>query len=323
MELMQLQMLVAFAEEGSVQKAAAKVFRTAPAVSIAILKLEKEIGVPILDRSGGRNFRLTAAGEVVVDYARRLLGVRDELLGAVKEFRILKRGSLRVGANQSVGEYLLPLITSTFHLRHPAVKLSVAIGYSDSVLAALKRHELDIALVASRPRDRELQSQFLMSDSLVAVMSSRYPLAGHGPIQIRDLGSEQLILLTAPSELRERVSAAFRRRRARLDVRVETGTLESVMNMASREMGVGIVPRMCVRDRDNGKLAVRTIKEFRNERSLWAVFRRSFSPACQAFMEILNAELARLGLEDAAAMESRPPQKREIADSRPSEVAPQ
>src|SRR5579863_7431033 len=177
MELMQLQMLVAVADEGTLQKAAERVYRTAPAVSIAIGKLEKEIGTALFDRSSSRDVHLTTAGEVLVDYARRMLSLRDEAIAAVDEVRNAKRGHLRLGANQSVGEYLLPHLTRAFLERCPEVKLKVVIGYSDSVLAALKHHDLDLALVASQPRDSALQAHVLLHDRLVAIMSSKHRLA--------------------------------------------------------------------------------------------------------------------------------------------------
>src|ERR1700675_1363641 len=101
MELMQLQMLVAVAEERTLQKAAARVFRTPQAISTAIGKLKEEIGTPLLDRAPGRDFRLTPAGEALVNYARRLLSLRDEALSTMGEIRNARSGNLRIGANQS------------------------------------------------------------------------------------------------------------------------------------------------------------------------------------------------------------------------------
>jgi DNA-binding transcriptional LysR family regulator len=293
MELMQLQMLVAVAEEGSIQRAAAQVYRTAPAVSIAIGKLENEVGALLLDRTRGHGFRLTAAGEVLVNYARRLLSLRDEALAAVEGIRNIESGQLRIGANQSIGEYLLPQLMQSFQKHYPGVKLKVAIGYSDAILSSLKHWELDIALVAGLPQDKGLRSHLLMRDRLVAVMSSRHHLAGRETIQVRELMEEPLIVLTAKSELRERVAATFQRSRTPLNVQVETGTLESIKKMAARDMGVGIVPRMCVQEEEaSGDLAVKTVEEFREERMLWMVCRRSpLSPACRAFMKVTKSEL--------------------------------
>jgi DNA-binding transcriptional LysR family regulator len=294
MELMQLQMLVAVAEEGTLQRAAERVYRTGPAVSIAIGKLEGELGTPLFDRSG-HDFRLTDAGEVFLNYAKRMLSLRDEALAAAEGIKNIKRGHMRIGANQSIGEYLLPRLTEAFLKQYPDVKVKVVIGYSESVISALKHHELDVALVASRPRDSDLQAHLLMRDKLVAAMSPKHHLANTEVIHIQDLGAEPLIVLTVSSELRERVVETFRRFHIPLNVRVETETLESVKQMAARDMGMGIVPRMCVQKEEaSGELIVKTIEEFREERNLWIVCRRQArepSPVCQAFMKLIKSEL--------------------------------
>jgi DNA-binding transcriptional LysR family regulator len=308
MELMQLQMLVAVADEGSLQKAAARVYRTAPAVSIAIAKLEEEIGTGVLERKRGRAIRLTAAGEVLVDYGRRLLGLREEAMAAVEGIRNVKRGQLRIGANQSIGEYLLPQLMKAFQRQYPGVKLKVVIGYSDAVLAALKHRELDVALVAGYQPEDELRGQLLMRDRLIAIMSPRQPLARREELRIRELADVPLILLTATSELRERVDESFQRFRVPLNVQVETGTLESVKRMAAREMGVGIVPRLCVQaETANGDLVARVIEEFREERMLWMVSLRNavLSPACRAFMKVAKSEIAAFSKGDGKGVPRR------------------
>jgi DNA-binding transcriptional LysR family regulator len=90
MELRQLQVLIAVAEEGRLQKAAARLHRTTPAVSVAIRKLEAEVGTPLFERSNTHELYLTAAGEELVNYAKRLLSLSDEALAAVAEVRSVK-----------------------------------------------------------------------------------------------------------------------------------------------------------------------------------------------------------------------------------------
>ena len=293
MELMQLQMLVALAEEGSLRKAAARVYRTPPAVSIAIGKLEQEMGTPLRERRRGDGFPLTAAGEAMVEYGRRMISLRDEALATVEGIRNLAHGQLRIGANQSIGEYLLPQLTRAFQENYPGVKLRVVIGYSDAVLQALKHREIDVALMAGQPQDDDLRGQLLMRDRLIAVMNPRQRLAQREILHIQELAAEPLIVLTATSELRQRVTETFQRFHIPLNVQVETGTLESIKKMASRNMGVGIVPRICMREADdNGELVARVIEEFREERMLWIVCRRggSISPSCRAFIRVTKSE---------------------------------
>src|SRR5216684_3775434 len=121
MELMQLEMFVAVVEERSFLRAAERVFRTQPAVSIGIRKLEGRIGVPLLDRSSRRTGRLTLAGERLYEYARKILGLRDEALSVVKEGEKLSDTPLCVGL---VGEESLnrfSVLWKCFKERCPAV----------------------------------------------------------------------------------------------------------------------------------------------------------------------------------------------------------
>jgi len=292
MELMQLQMLVAAAEEKSLQKAAERVSRTPQAVSMAIGKLEDELGVLLFDRALSRGFRLTAEGEVFVDYARRTLLLLNEALAAIERIGSAQRGRLRIGANQSIGEYLLPRLTHIFQERNPGVKLKIVIGFSKSIVSALRNGDVDLALVADRPRDKELTVQPLMTDRLVAVLNPGHPLADQESIQLHALGTESLVLLTEASELRERVVETFRRFRIQLNLHVETGTLDSIKRLVAQNMGIGIVPSLCITREDSRNLIVKTIEEFPEDRYLWIVHPPVPSAPCQTFITLLKSELA-------------------------------
>src|SRR6516165_4153247 len=101
MEFMQLEMFVAVVEERSFLRAAERVFRTQPAVSLGIRKLEGQVGVLLLDRSNRRGGRPTPAGEGLYEYARKILDLRGEALGVVSVEDLRTCGKLRIGA---VGE---------------------------------------------------------------------------------------------------------------------------------------------------------------------------------------------------------------------------
>lgn len=114
---------------------------------------------------------------------------------------------------------------------------------------------------------------------------------------------EPLIVLAELSELRERVVRTFHRLQAPLNVHVETGTLESVKNMAAEGMGIGIVPRMCVQEEEtSGELVMKQIEEFEEQRGLWVVCRdtHALPPTCLAFMKVIKSEMAVLKARPAA-----------------------
>jgi DNA-binding transcriptional LysR family regulator len=152
MELMQLEMLVAVAEEHSFLRAAERVFRTQPAVSIGIRKLEGRMGVPLFDRSNRRSGRLTPAGERLYEYARKILGLRDEALSVVKREDRPSEGTLRVGlvGDESLNRF--PTLWNWFKERHSGAEVKVHSDGLGTVLEELVDGRLDVALVSGRPR---------------------------------------------------------------------------------------------------------------------------------------------------------------------------
>ena len=161
MELMQLEMLVAVAEEHSFLRAAERVFGTQPAVSIGIRKLEDRVGVPLLDRSRRRAGRLTPAGERLYEYARKILGLRDEALSVVKEGDKLSDPLLRVGLVGDASLNRFPALWKSFKEHCPAVEVKILSDNFLTVLGELAEGRLDVALVSGRPRSDALSKNLV------------------------------------------------------------------------------------------------------------------------------------------------------------------
>lgn len=152
MELMQLEMFVAVVEERSFLRAAERVFRTQPAVSIGLRKLEGRIGVPLLDRSHRRGGRLTPAGEVLYEYASRILSLRDEALSALKEEDSPCAGNLRVGVASGENFERIPQLTRRFTSQYPNVRLEILCDRPVNLFRNLTERRMDIALLSGRPK---------------------------------------------------------------------------------------------------------------------------------------------------------------------------
>jgi DNA-binding transcriptional LysR family regulator len=152
MELMQLEMLVAVAEEHSFQRAAERVFRTQPAVSISIRKLERRVGVLLFDRSSRRSGRLTPAGERLYEYACKILGLRDEALSALKRQDSHCEGILRVGLAGEESLHRFPTLWKSFKQGYPELEVKLQLDKPGTVLGELANGELDVALFSRPPR---------------------------------------------------------------------------------------------------------------------------------------------------------------------------
>jgi DNA-binding transcriptional LysR family regulator len=161
MELMQLEMFVAVVEERSFLRAAERVFRTQPAVSIGLRKLEGRIGIPLLDRSHRRAGRLTPAGEIFYEYASRILCLRDEALSALKQEDCPCAGVLRIGVTRGGNFEWFPQLSTRFNSRYPDIRLEILCDRPVNFFKDLSERRMDIALLSGRQKS-DIQNESLV-----------------------------------------------------------------------------------------------------------------------------------------------------------------
>src|SRR5258708_29451182 len=205
MELMQLEMFVAMVEEGNFHKAAEKVFRTQPAVSMALRKLEREIGSPLFDRSSRNAYVLTDTGVVLYEHARRLLNLRDETIVAIEELHSLQTGRIRLGANESASLFLLPRLILAFREKYPKIKIEVIRQLSERLPYELRQRNLDFAILSFQPEEGDLEATPIMRDELVLIAAPDHSFAGQERVPIPGLGAESFIVHQARSSSRKKV----------------------------------------------------------------------------------------------------------------------
>jgi DNA-binding transcriptional LysR family regulator len=290
MELTQLEFFLMVVDEGSFSKAAERVYRTQPAVSIAIRRLEEEIGAPLFDRSQ-KTPTLTDAGQLVYDYARRILDLRDQALNVVSELRSLERGRVRIGANESTSLYLLPHLILAYREQHPNVKVEIYRHVSERLPREVLDRNVDFAVLAFEPVDHELESFPIHQDELVLIMSPDHPLAGRDSVQIKELGSESFLAHNVKTGSRYAVIDAFTRHHTPLNIVLELATVETIKRFVQLKIGLAFVPRMCVSEElERGKLATVPVEGLTYSRQLWVTHRRqmTFSHAAAAFLAVLH-----------------------------------
>jgi DNA-binding transcriptional LysR family regulator len=303
MELMQLEMFVAAVEEGSVHGAAERVCRTQPAVSMALKKLEQEIGSPLFDRACRIGIQLTPAGELLYSYAFRLLALRNEAHAALEALSKLQQGHLRIGSNESISSFLLPKLTHAFYEQYPNIKIETRCANSDQLISELKERKIDLALLGYAPESGEFEKQAIMQDELVLIASPQHRLVQAQCLHIRDLGDESIIIESGSSSLRERVVKAFAHYGTPLNIRIESATIDTIKRMVMMNTGVSFVPLMCVREEvARGELVTVPFEGLSQERTLWVVRRRdaSHSHAAKAFMRTIKKEAQNLALQQQA-----------------------
>lgn len=242
MELHQLAYFVAVAEEGNFTRAAAQLHVAQPGVSAQIRRLERELGQPLLDRSG-RTVRLTEVGAAALPHARAALAAVGRVREAVDEIAGLVRGQVAMGTITSAGPVGLPDLLAEFHRRYPAVEITLAEANSDVMLTALREGRLDVAVVglaADPPPD--IATRVLLDEPFLAVTAPSDPLAVGDTIALADLTGLPLMALPKGTGLRSALDAGFASVGATPRIAFEAADPNVLVQLAIRGLGVAIVP---------------------------------------------------------------------------------
>lgn len=288
MELYALQVFYTVATEKSFSRAAEKLLRTQPAVSLALQRLEQEVGEKLIDRSA-KELILTDAGRTVLEYARRFQSLQQELDNSLAELRDNSAGRLVIGANESATLYLLQHIERYREL-YPKIKVTVRRSLSSRIPDELLDGNLELGVISYDPADERLKTKIIYSDSLAFVVSPKHRLAQRKTVSIEDLGDETFIAHNVVSPYREVVIRTFRERKVPLGIDVEMPTIETIRKLVQANLGVAFLPRMCVEQEIAHKtLCEIRVKEMHLERKIRLVYptRRALSHAAKAFLELV------------------------------------
>lgn len=289
MDLYPLKVFLTVAAEKSFSRAAEKLLRTQPAVSLAIQKLESDLQEKLIDRSG-KDLLLTDAGRIVYDYARRFENLEADLENALAELRDNSAGRLVVGANESTSLYLLGHI-ERYRRLYPKVKVQVRRSLSSRIPSQLIDGDLELGVISYDPEDDRLNSMVIYTDHLAFVVSPQHRFANREEVSINELGMETFIAHNVLSPYRAVVLKEFQRHKVSLNMDVEMPTVETIRKMVQRNEGVAFLPRMCVeQDVEQDVLREIKVKELRVDRKIRLVCpaKRTLSHAAKAFLELVR-----------------------------------
>ncbi|HLY42631.1 MAG TPA: LysR substrate-binding domain-containing protein [Terracidiphilus sp.] len=290
MDLSQLETFLAVAEERSFSRAAVRLHRTQPAVSQVIRKLEASVGETLFDRAA-RDGSLTAAGELLRDYALRLVALRREASSALGELRSLERGQLQLAANEYTCMYLLPAVDA-FRREFPHINVAIHRVLASHIPDELNQRIFEIGVISFRPDPVQFRTIAVYGDSLAFIVSPSHPLAGASSVSISELGNENFIAHQVESPLRRKVIETFQRYRTPLNMDIELPTIEAIKRFVAMGNGVALVPHLtAARELETGELVRVPVDELEMKRVLRLVHRRpaTLSYAARAFLRTVRS----------------------------------
>ena len=284
MENFRLKVFRTVARTLNFRKAAEELRITQPAVTQQVKALEQELGVALFDRAGGK-IALTASGAVLEDYAGRLKVLVDEAAQAIAEVSGTHADELRVGASQTIGQYLLPNLLAGFRAQHPGVALTGISGNTDEILAALGEHRIDLALVEGPSLRSDIHADPFMEDHMVLIVPRDHDWAdreitpatlAEAPQVTRELGSGSRRVVEAALE-------AVGLKPHELKISMTLDSTEGLLSAVEAGLGVGFVSRWAVRNQlALGTLRVARVRGLRLARVFSVAYRLGPPPGGSA-----------------------------------------
>jgi len=289
MDFDQLATFVFVAKLKSFSRAGQKVFRSQSAVSAQIRQLEQAYRAKLLDRSA-KSVELTPAGEVLFDFAERLLRLRDESIQVVADRGNVVQGPVIFGANEATCLYLLPDIFAEFQRRFPLVHISIYRNFSHKILQRIEDGSIDIGIVTLPAKSPNLKVHHIHRDRLRFMVSTRNPLAHRTKITLEEVAGQPLIF-PKTGYTRQVLDKLFRPYRSRMHIAMELPSVGMIKRFVAADAGVSFISESFARDYIKaGEVKLLTVEGVDLWRELGLVFRRdrSLPRAAQALIALIR-----------------------------------
>ena len=243
MDLRQLTTLVAIADHGSFSAAARALYTVQSNVSGHISRLERELGVVLIDRQRGG---LTDEGVIVVDKARRVLHELDGIAAEMASRGDEVRGDSRLGVIGTTARWLLPQLLGQVSRQHPGVHLTIHEGNTTSLVPRVVSQHLDAAIVHLPVDDPEVEVEPLFAEDLLLLVHTRHHLADYDSITLAELATEPIMLPPLGTALRRVIDRAAAGVGVELQPQVEIDGVRLLTSLAFEGFGAAIVPATAV-----------------------------------------------------------------------------
>jgi DNA-binding transcriptional LysR family regulator len=243
-----LQVFHAVAKQLSFTKAAEVLFMTQPAVTFQIKQLEEHFNTRLFDRGHGK-IALTPAGDVVLGYAEKILGLASEMDVRLSELTGEIGGSLMVGASTTIAEFMLPGILGEFKSTYPNVRSRLVVGNSESIENRVLEHTIDIGFIESLSHEPNLECEVCCDDELVVICHPRFPLARHKELTPQKLLEHPFVSREPGSGTREFTENYLRSAGVAIDqmnVVMELGSPIALNGVVQTGLGFAIASRASV-----------------------------------------------------------------------------
>lgn len=226
---------------GSITKAAGELHISQPSVTVAIQKLEEELGVPLFDRSQKKQISLTPEGQVCLKRTDDILARIRDLISEMNDYRLAEKGMIKIGITPVIGAYFFPAALSRFQKAHPRVKVTVFEEGSLSLTKRLARGELDLTMMITSKTSSHLETVTVAKGQLLACFSRHNPLSKLEKIPFAKLRDESFIMFREDTYSRKMILDECARNKFTPRIVFSSSQIETVMGMVGHGVGISFL----------------------------------------------------------------------------------
>jgi DNA-binding transcriptional LysR family regulator len=286
--LKQIQTFLEVARQGSVSKAAERLFVTQPAVSMQIRQLEDAFGLALIEPAG-RNIRLTHAGEAFLQHAQAAMGQLKDLEAQMADHVGLKKGRIDL-AVVSTAKYFIPMLLVRFGKLFDGINVQLKIDNRENVLGMLARNEADLVVMGRAPADLDCEAIAFATNPLSIVAAPDHPLVRRKQLPFAALGDYRFVVREDGSGTRAAMERLFAQHKTALNVEMEMPSNETIKQAVMAGMGLSFLSLRTVRhELASGHIALVDIQDM-PQIGHWYIThlsQKKLSPASRAFKEFL------------------------------------
>lgn len=273
----ELRYLIALAEEQHFARAAQKCFVSQPTLSVAIRKLEENLGITVFIRENNRVI-ISKAGNDVIIQARKILHEVRQLVDIVDRNKSSIQHQINLGAIFTIGPYVFPKLIKYVMKNESSLQLIIEEAYHDDLINQLLNRKLDAVIIATKTNHPELIQIPLCEDKLAVVCSTQHYLTNKQKIEPQDLEKENFLLIDSGNCLREQVLEVYPK--WSIDHHppsmITASSLETIKTMVAMNIGVSILPELALQNLDPA-IAVKYFTPKAPIRTISLVYRKNFT----------------------------------------------
>lgn len=293
MNINQLKAFVSIVEKGTFSAAARAVGVSQPAVSLQIQALEEFLGVDLLDRRT-KKVQLTEAGKLFYPTALQVVSQMENAQHQLEELGESVKGRLSVGGSTIPGEYVLPKLLGRFKRAYPEVSVALRISDTEEITEQLLSGELQVGLIGAKPSIGQLSARPFLHDELIFIVPADHELAKKRSLTLNELSAAEFILRERGSGTRRTIEEHLAKQGLSLDdlnVVMELGSTEAVINAVSAGLGVSIVSKWSAeRSLKLGEIATANLPGPAIARELYLVTsKQTPTRSAQAFLSFIES----------------------------------